>query len=170
MTRTRQPGLRPSQHPLQQQTIWSGLCWRRWRGLRCCSRSHWHLALSIGHSARQGGVLCSRPVPQDRSQGTGLGTVTVHMLPFTVSRQLSRWCNCASFRRCLLLLLPPHCSLFGQDVLEFVIKPEKPSGQLVTYRSMAGSVKYIWPIQVCVFWGGWGGARVSVVSVEGLLL
>lgn len=40
------------------------------------------------------------------------------------------------------------CSLFGQDVLEFVIKPDKPSGQLVTYRSMAGSVKYIWPIQV----------------------
>lgn len=39
-------------------------------------------------------------------------------------------------------------SLFGQDVLEFVIKPEQPSGQLVTYRSMAGSVKYIWPIQV----------------------
>lgn len=38
-------------------------------------------------------------------------------------------------------------SLFGQDVLEFVIKPEQPSGQLVTYRSMAGSVKYIWPIQ-----------------------
>lgn len=30
------------------------------------------------------------------------------------------------------------CSLFGQDVLEFVIKPDQPSGQLVTYRSMAG--------------------------------
>lgn len=35
-------------------------------------------------------------------------------------------------------LPPPICSLFGQDVLEFVIKPEQPSGQLVTYRSMAG--------------------------------
>jgi hypothetical protein len=31
------------------------------------------------------------------------------------------------------------CSLFGQDVLEFVIKPEQPTGQLVTYRSMAGT-------------------------------
>jgi len=30
------------------------------------------------------------------------------------------------------------CSLFGQDVLEFVIRPDQPSGQLVTYRSMAG--------------------------------
>jgi hypothetical protein len=47
-------------------------------------------------------------------------------------------------------------SLFGEDVMEFVIKPESvqdrnwqgdAAGPLVTYRSMAGSVKYIWPIQ-----------------------
>lgn len=47
-------------------------------------------------------------------------------------------------------------SLFGEDVMEFVIKPESVQdrnwqgdspGPLVTYRSMAGSVKYIWPIQ-----------------------
>ncbi|WIA19830.1 hypothetical protein OEZ85_005738 [Tetradesmus obliquus] len=47
-------------------------------------------------------------------------------------------------------------SLFGEDVMEFVIKPESVQdrkwqgdapGPLVTYRSMAGSVKYVWPIQ-----------------------
>ena len=54
------------------------------------------------------------------------------------------------------------CSLFGQDVIEFVIKPDKPSGQLVTYRSMAGSVKYIWPIQVRRGRGGGGGGGSTI--------
>jgi hypothetical protein len=40
---------------------------------------------------------------------------------------------------CAAALATHPCSLFGQDVLEFVIKPEQPSGQLVTYRSMAGT-------------------------------
>lgn len=47
-------------------------------------------------------------------------------------------------------------SMFGRDVMEFVIRDEGVTnrnwegdreGPLVTYRSMAGSVKYIWPIQ-----------------------
>ncbi|GLI64889.1 hypothetical protein VaNZ11_008280 [Volvox africanus] len=47
-------------------------------------------------------------------------------------------------------------SLFGKDILEFLIKDESVNnrnweedreGPYVTYRSLAGSVKYIWPIQ-----------------------
>ncbi|PNW70316.1 hypothetical protein CHLRE_17g714900v5 [Chlamydomonas reinhardtii] len=47
-------------------------------------------------------------------------------------------------------------SLFGKDVMEFLIKDESVNnrnwegdrdGPFVTYRSLAGSVKYIWPIQ-----------------------
>ncbi|PNH05692.1 hypothetical protein TSOC_008026 [Tetrabaena socialis] len=47
-------------------------------------------------------------------------------------------------------------SMFGQDVLEFLVKDESVNnrnwegdreGPFVTYRSLAGSVKYVWPIQ-----------------------
>eukprot|EP01026_Neomeris_dumetosa_P057597 TRINITY_DN5307_c0_g1_i11.p3 TRINITY_DN5307_c0_g1~~TRINITY_DN5307_c0_g1_i11.p3 ORF type:complete len:252 (-),score=19.65 TRINITY_DN5307_c0_g1_i11:133-795(-) len=49
-------------------------------------------------------------------------------------------------------------SLFGKDVVEFMIRNADPikddrnwegdtEGPIVTYRSMAGSVKYVWPIQ-----------------------
>lgn len=47
-------------------------------------------------------------------------------------------------------------SNFGKDVVEFLIKNDSVTdrnwagdrpGALVTYRSMAGSVKYLWPIQ-----------------------
>ncbi|KXZ51007.1 hypothetical protein GPECTOR_14g249 [Gonium pectorale] len=47
-------------------------------------------------------------------------------------------------------------SLFGKDIVEFLIKDESVNnrnwegdreGPFVTYRSLAGSVKYIWPIQ-----------------------
>lgn len=103
MTRTRQPGLRPSRRPLQQQTTWSGPCWRQWRGLRCCSRSHWHLALSIGHSARQGGVLCTRPCQQDRNQGTRLGMVT-HYTCCHLQSVVGCPGGAIAFCRCLLLL------------------------------------------------------------------
>eukprot|EP01025_Chloroclados_australasicus_P055811 TRINITY_DN6851_c0_g2_i1.p3 TRINITY_DN6851_c0_g2~~TRINITY_DN6851_c0_g2_i1.p3 ORF type:complete len:224 (-),score=26.98 TRINITY_DN6851_c0_g2_i1:712-1383(-) len=52
-------------------------------------------------------------------------------------------------------------SLFGQDVVEFMIRNGDPvkdnrnwegdtEGPIVTYRSMAGSVKYVWPIQQAV--------------------
>ncbi|KAK9803575.1 hypothetical protein WJX72_001424 [[Myrmecia] bisecta] len=50
-------------------------------------------------------------------------------------------------------------SLFGQDIVEFLIRQAAPShrrepgdqnGLLVTYRSSAGSVKYIWPLQAAV--------------------
>jgi len=41
--------------------------------------------------------------------------------------------------------------LWGQDVLEFVVMPDitkgSRAGALVVQRSMAGSVKYVWPIQ-----------------------
>uniref|UniRef100_A0A061S2F7 Uncharacterized protein n=2 Tax=Tetraselmis sp. GSL018 TaxID=582737 RepID=A0A061S2F7_9CHLO len=41
--------------------------------------------------------------------------------------------------------------LWGRDDLEFVVSPDASSaadaGALVLYRSLAGSVRYVWPIQ-----------------------
>ncbi|KAG2493789.1 hypothetical protein HYH03_008009 [Edaphochlamys debaryana] len=63
-------------------------------------------------------------------------------------------------------------SAFGKDVVEFLIKEEPPStrnpdapreGAFVTYRSLAGSVKYIWPIQQPITDGGAQKTRLSAL-------
>lgn len=55
-------------------------------------------------------------------------------------------------------------SLFGQDVIEFVIKPESVSdrhwegdqaGQLVTYRSMAGEADELLQVFFCCVLSSW---------------
>jgi len=39
--------------------------------------------------------------------------------------------------------------IWTEDVLEFIVapQPKQPDSALVLYRSMAGTVKYIWPLQ-----------------------
>lgn len=55
-------------------------------------------------------------------------------------------------------------SQFGVDSLEFLIRPESNGGSsVVTYRSVAGEVKYIWPIQQPISDGGLQKRRVQAV-------
>ncbi|BDA41940.1 probable thylakoid lumenal 17.9 kDa protein, chloroplastic [Coccomyxa sp. Obi] len=68
-------------------------------------------------------------------------------------------------------------SYFGRDVLEFLLKDDRPAeltndpsgttsteGPIVLYRSMAGSVKYIWPLQTAV--SDLGTQRKRVESIR----
>ncbi len=66
-------------------------------------------------------------------------------------------------------------SAFGEDVAEFLIKQEgvtdrnwsgDAEGALVVYRSIAGSVKYIWPIQQPITDGGVQRKRLNEIRQE----